>query len=236
MDQTSIDTAINQIESKLPHKFDADATQNFVTLEANNMSYFNLQLRLATYVFLFWSILILCTFYRYKIKQCRPDIVEVVIQRIQSMSQVRKCLEIKETFVDLYFQFDIRRIQSVIRRITWALSTIKNTILTTRPKYNLSQLINNIKSTMLNFQQISQSLRQIGVSILHGVKKVMQLPFQIKQAILILKKEISKFWNTIEQIVQIVRLPIEVLRAISNLVMNLAAFLSRLQRPKFKIG
>jgi hypothetical protein len=46
--------------------------------------------------------------------------------------------------------------------------------------------------------------------------------------------EIRMFWRQIEQIIQIVRLPIEFLALIGRVIKKIASFLNRIERPKIK--
>ena len=226
--------AINSTVLEAHRELDKTKTSSTVN-QTEEGSYFAIQIKLAIFVFFFWSLCVCCTYFRDEIYLMRPQFLNSIINKILLFPQIRKAIDLKDSLLTVIFNFDIRKIQAVIRSTSRTLSTIIQTILSTRPKYNLSQLINYIKSTILNFHNISKSLSQISSSALHGVKKILSLPGNIKGAIQNITKEISKFWKFIEQIVQIIRLPIEILKAISQFVLNIAAFMSRLQRPKIKI-
>jgi len=206
------------------------------TLINNSVSYFVLQIRLATFMLFFWSIVVCFLTLKYEFRKIRPMLVSTALKRFSEIKHVKNLLDLKNSLLEFIFYLDIRRIQTIIRETRATLSTIKNTILSTRPKYNLTALIANIKSTIIHFRNISKSFAQIAVSILQCVKKPLEMVGRVKQGIVKVKKEIAQLWMFIEQIVQIVRLPIEILKAVSKFTVNIWTFLGRLQRPNLKIG
>jgi len=206
--------------------------ENHETIENSLIPYHVLQIRLAFFMLLFW----ITVYYFLKIKNGKRklqaiQISSVVFQRVLELKHVKYILDMKETVLEFISQFDIRRFQSVLKKIRTTLSTIKIII----QKYKLTSLIAKINSTIINFRKISKSFAQIGVSILQCVKKPLEMINRVKQGIASIKKQIAQMWAFMEQIVQIVRLPIEILKAISLLVFNAWMFIGRLQKPRFRI-
>lgn len=200
------------------------------------LSYFSLQLRLALFVYLFWSVCVFTTVYWYELKRMRPIFFETVTERVLAMPKIKIIFEYLDQLREMIYHLDIRKLQSVIRTVSRSTSTIKHTILSNRPNaFNLRQIFYSIKTTLINFNQISKSFSEIGSQVLHGVKRILLIPVRLKTGVQNAKRELANFWKFIEQIIQIVRLPIEILKFISNFVIYIAAFLNRLQRPKLKL-
>lgn len=58
------------------------------------------------------------------------------------------------------------------------------------------------------------------------------MPLYIKQTFQEISYNISRFWNTIEQIIQIIRLPIEVLKFIGKFLSGCVSLLQRMEAPR----
>ena len=207
------------------------------SLVNDQISYGTLQLHLSMYVFSFWTTFVFAAVNRYEIrKQLQPKFLDSIINKVMTWSKVRQLLNLKDQLKELIYQFDVRKIQAVIRRATRTLSTIKNATLSNRPSpFNLRQMFTFLKQSLITFNNLSQSFSRLGKSFLYGMKRLLLVPGRIKLGLQTVKKEVANFWKFIEQIIQIVRLPIEVLRTISRLAVNMAAFLNRLQKPKLKL-
>lgn len=199
------------------------------------MSFHEIQFRLAIFVFTFWSLVVFFLINKYEINRFRPIFFETITNKILNNPRIQRISDLKDTIKEILFHFDIRRIQTVIHSTRSFLSTIKQTLLTTRPKYNLSLFISYIKSFLLNFHNISKSFSAVGKRVLDGVKMLLLIPIRTKMNLQGAMNEIKNFKKIIEQIVQIIRLPIEAMRTIGSLAINIAAFLNRLQKPKLHI-
>lgn len=205
-------------------------------LSSSQLSYGSVQLRLSIVVFLFWTVFVFTIIKRNEIKNHQPKYLKSITDKLMNLPKIRKVLILKDKLKELIYHFDIRKIQYVIGRARRALSTMKYTILSNRPNpFNLRQMFNFMKQSLINFNNLSKSFSAFGKSVLHGLKNLLSVPGRIKLGLQSAKKEISNFWKFIEQIIQIVRLPIEVLRTISKFAVNIAAFMSRLQKPKLKL-
>lgn len=205
-------------------------------LKSSQLSYGTVQLGLSIVVFLFWTVFIFTVIKRNEIKNLQPQSLISITNKLMNLPKIRKVLILKDQLKELIYNFDIRKIQSVIGRARRTLSMIKYTILSNRPNpFNLRQMFNFMKLSLINFNNLSKSFSSVGKSVLYGLKNLLSVPGRIKLGLQSAKKEISNFWKFIEQIIQIVRLPIEVLRTISKFAVNIAAFMSRLQKPKLKL-
>merc|ERR1712129_486268 len=78
-------------------------------------SYFAIQIKLAIFVFFFWSLCVCCTYFRDEIYLMRPQFLNSIINKILLFPQIRKAIDLKDSLLTVIFNFDIRKIQAVIR-------------------------------------------------------------------------------------------------------------------------
>ncbi len=133
--------------------------------------------------------------------------------------------------------FYIRGLSGLKKSFSDSLNSLKRFVQNNRlntNRMNLGNLFNSIKTIYLFIHNISKFISEFSVALLQSLKKILLLPSQIKLSIQKVKNEISKLWTVIEQIIQIVRLPIEILAAINRTILTIATFLQRLERPNFR--
>ena len=90
----------------------------------------------------------------------------------------------------------------------------------------------NIKSVLRLLPKTVQSFKAIAATFSFNLKRVVSLPTRIKRTYLVCACEIAKFWRTIENIIQIIRLPIEILGVIGRFLSSVIDILKRIEKPR----
>ena len=202
---------------------------------SDNYEYLRFQMKLACCVYMCWTLIILTRVYNFQLSHVRWRLSKLFVNYMTPLDIVNtKVSAIKDTITHCLFYFNIRHVQYVIRSIKQTLSTITNNILSNRPStFNLGRLFTQIKNIFILIQTISKSVSGLITAFLLCMKQILNLPRKIIAAISHVKKKIAKFWQTIEQIIQIVHMPIALLSAIGGTILSITRFLNRLERPRF---
>ena len=196
------------------------------TISSTNIiqNYSYLQAQLFLFVIVFWVILF--SFYRNKNKffnlfKCLH--YETIVNYALQLKTSRLLLGLLSKLVYKIQVFQIWKINSFIQRVKATILSITNF---------KGEFFQNITSSIYVVPKFLRSISSIAAAFSFNLKRVLLLPVRIKQAFQIVSYNISQFWRTLEQIIQIVRLPIEVLKLIGKFLSNCVSFLQRLETPR----
>lgn len=208
------------------------STQPNTTSNETN-TYQTLQIKLSICVLIFYTSLFLIFSHKYELIRLKHFMLESFVRNTKRVSIFTKLNQIQRNLIDLYYNFNITNIQSIFRTFNHSISTISNFFITSAPNANLGRLIfNNFKTFILLLTNIRKSFSAITFTFAFSLKRVLLFPLRIQNAIRMCAREISKFWQSIEQIIQIVKLPIEILLLIFKFIKGIGDFLHRLEKPK----
>ena len=201
----------------------------------DNYEYFRLQMKLACCVHMCWTLIILIRVYNFRLSHVRSGLSKLFVNYLTPGDMFSgRVSALKDTIMQCLFYFNIRHVQYVIQSIKQTLSTITNIILSNRPStLNLGRLFTQIKNIFILIQTISKSVSGFAAAVLLSIKQILNMPRKIIGAIRRVKQEIAKFWQTIEQIIQIVYFPIALLSAFGSTFLSITKLLNRLERPRF---
>jgi hypothetical protein len=228
-----------EITTNHPKSNEIFKSTSIFSTESNTASnrintYQSLQIKLSIYVLIFYAGLFLIFTHKYELIRLKHIILEFIERNVKHVSFITKIKNIQRNLADLFYNFNITNIQSIFRSFSHTISTIHNFFITTAPNANnLGRLIlNNFKTFILLFTNIRQSVSAVSRTFAFSVKKALLFPTKIRNVYRVCAREISTFWRSIEQIIQIVKLPIEILSLIFRFFKGVGDFLHRLEKPK----
>ena len=197
-------------------------------------SYKSFQIKLGIYILLFYSGVFIILTHQYEISRIKHFIYRYFVNYILKMPIITKLKRYQTKLIDLYFNFNITNIQSIFRSFNQTISTINNFFISTAPNANyLGRFIfNNFKSFILLFTHIRRSFTAITVTFAFSLKNIMLVPLRMRNAFRLCIYEISNFWRSVEQIIQIIKLPIEILAVLFKFIKSVGDFLHRIEKPK----
>jgi hypothetical protein len=223
-------------------------SQNFKNV-FRNIDYTSLQLRYLFYVFLFWSSFLFIVKNSNQFKHILNLLLLPVYRSIDFIYE-KKQKKILEYFEFLNIIQNITVYQLLIKKFL----NIFNYLLSTKREMNNSDsssqsavitkqvsLIRNfnVLINMKNFirdliyllSNLKRSISLIHSTLSFNILWILTLPYRITVTIRSLSREMKKFFKTIEQIIQILRLPLEILILIGKFLTSVTNFLRRIKRP-----
>jgi hypothetical protein len=225
-----------------------NVSQNFKNV-FRNIDYTSLQLTYLFYVFLFWSSFLFIVKNSNQFKHILNLLLLPVYRSIDFI------FEKKQKKILEYFQFlNIIQNITVYQLLIKKFLNIFNYLLSTKKEMNNSDsssqsasitkqvsLIRNfnvlikMKNFIRDFIYILSNLKR-SIALIHSTLSVnilwiLTLPYRITVTIRSLSREMKKFFKTIEQIIQILRLPLEILILIGKFFTSVTNFLRRIKRP-----
>lgn len=249
---TTLETYLASASTVLTNPFAASSA-------TNTSSYAFFQLRIFCYliIFLFGSFFILT--HKYELNRVKHSIVDKFIIYIFNRSQIKRTVDyLKRFFNYVNRNFSYRSIQLKVRSISYALSTIFNYFFhrnstntnladsSYSPSSSLSSgslnkktyylghfIYEKFKSFFLLFYYIRQSVSAIySAAPLGLMRSILLWPVRLRDGYRLLASNIGSFRRQMEQMIQIIRLPIAILTLIFRFLANLTLFLKGLQKPK----
>jgi hypothetical protein len=183
---------------------------------------------------IFWSVVLLIPsiIRDVDLKQYLNDISKAINSKIQH--RIWNIFDYPFGFIK---KLQITRVNNAVkafqRRFHFVLSIVDNFKRKTQSSSNLSQLFVSYFHGFLNlFETTNRLFRSVGYLFSTGVKQATILPKRIKTTYHICVKEIRSFRQTIEQIIQILRLPLAILGLIHKFVVSIILFLNRIKAPR----
>lgn len=207
-------------------KSTSNTQQASITLSSNainNKNYSLLQIKLFIFVIFYWLSLFIVLNHISKISKVKHFLYESIINQLTRLKTSRLVIGILLKIQNRIQVFDIWKISNFIHRFKHTINRINNF---------KGEFIKSIKSALYILPKILQSISAITSTFSFNIKRVILMPSRIKKAYLAVANEIAKFWRTIEQIIQIIRLPIEILSLIGRFLSSVVTFLKRLEKPR----
>lgn len=212
-----------------------------------NLSYYKqIQLKSLVFVLIFWSTTLLITTHSYQLKKLFINniLVRLILHVFYQLKQKFKFLF---TYVDYLKPKNIRTNYIAIRRnlakfieLFKSTSYIKSStssggggsmVIIRRPNY-IQRIGAFFKSFFVLISNLSRSFAIIKQTFSVNLTAIVTFPYRVARALSVLGGEIRNFRRTIEQIIQIVRLPIQILIVINTFIISVAGFLRRINKPK----
>ena len=210
-----------------------------------NIDYKSLQLTYLFYVIVFWTSFLFILKNTNQFKQIINFILLFPIYRLIDFIYERKQKKILEYFQFLNIIQNLKVYQVIIKKflnlLNYLLSTTKKEMDSSHPLskqvsvYGNLNIFITIKSFITDFiylfRNIRRSIKLIQSTLSINILWILTLPYRITVTIRSLSYEIRNFFKTIEQIIQILRLPIEILILIGKFFSSVGNFLRRIKRP-----
>jgi hypothetical protein len=198
--------------------------------QSQTQSYILFQLKLSIIVFVFWLTLFLLLSHLEVVIFIQKSILNYVIKNFIYTPKLIRLNNYRRKLTNLFFHFNIINLRDSIRSIKQFISTIHISFLNNTSNLNRLRLL--IIDLFLFIKNIRSSFGSFIYSVTSNIKFILQLPSKIRDSFLNAKRQIGLFWSQIEQIIQIIRLPIEILALIGKFCKSVAHFLHGLERPK----
>ena len=198
-------------------------------------SYLRLQARLLVYTILFWLSVNIIYRQRYQLTRVKTlgfDIIQVVITRTGLIRSVRYAKEqlklelLRFSFITNAQQF-LRGFNYTLFKISefFSLKNVPNASLATLIFVKIGEFIQLVKN-------VNRSLSSIASTFSINVKQILKWPRLIRNALSACSQQIRQFWQQIEQIIQIVKLPLEILSLIFGFIKGVGTFMRRIEAPR----
>lgn len=206
------------------------------TTTTSSSNYLFTQARLLTYTTLFWLFIYLARQRQYELSRAARfllvDLVQLVIAKTGLTQTIRTS---KENIRHLLHQLNVFvSVQQTVRSFNlrlFKLSEWLNVSATTN--VNLATLIwAKIGQLVQLVQSVQRSFVAIANTFTFNVKRVLRWPMKMKQALGEGTAQIRSFWRQIEQIIQIAKLPLEILTLLFSFIKGIGAFLRRIEKPR----
>lgn len=215
-------------------------------------SYFSIQLRFVLYTFSFWLGVFFVLSHKYELIRVEKIVVDIVHTHIANTKHYQRLNQLKERF--FFARFNIQRLNDYIKsnlRILSELFSYMNRVNSSIRKRNKEDdanggankspislaafLFQTFKEFIMSLQNLKLAVFAICNTLFAlNFKKILNMPIRLKTYCVGIIREIKSFWIQIEQIIQILRLPIELLGMIGRFVQGLRSFLQRLERPHIR--
>jgi hypothetical protein len=227
--EKNVNILIDTAKPFINFMFKTTSTFMTSTTESNQFniaqSYSNLQLRIFLIVFTCWSFLFVFIYNQYKFKLIKNYLIEITYRKLIIQLKIFKLITGILTQINNRIQvFDIWKISLFLRTTKKTINSIN------KFKGNVFFRINSvlciIPKILRSFQAICATFSSI------NIRRILLLPFRIKKSFIACKNGIAEFWRTIEQIIQIIRLPIEFLTTIGSLLAGLVTLLKSFEKPR----
>jgi hypothetical protein len=199
-------------------------------------SYAALQARYTLIVLSFWSLVFLCLIFKSELNKLKRAIFEYVFYFFIYTPTLARLNGYRLRFLNFFQNFNVTQVQATFRSFSQTLSSIYRFLSSNQANANtLAQyMFNSIKSFLILIGSIRASISAISSTFTFNIRRILYLPIRIKNVLSMCTHEIRMFWRQIEQIIQIIRLPIEFLALIGRVIKKIASFLSRIEKPKIK--
>jgi hypothetical protein len=209
-------------------------------------SYFRLQLCYALYTFSFWIGLYIILSHKYELKRIERLFIRIIHTYIVNTAYFRQLNRLKESL--FFTRFNVKRLNDYVKsnlRVVQAILNYMNRVNMSikRANYNENSpvsmnlgafLYHNFRHFILIVFRLKQSLASIYHTFSFDVKGALLLPLTIKNGVMRVINEVRLFWRQIEQIIQIVQLPIAFLSMIGKFCLTLRTFVHKLERPNIR--
>jgi hypothetical protein len=203
---------------------------------AKSNNYVQIQFKVSVVVFSFWIFLFLIFWFKQIIYSFVNHFLILFLRRFFQTPKLVRLKSYLKRIGNIFLQFEIRYLRNSIRSFNRSLSGFTNLFFTQTSKvFSLRLIISNkIKSVFVFIVNIRRSVKYGICSFNIYLKQLVLIPVRAKRSFLIFSNQIRTFWLQIEQIIQIVRLPIEILGMIGRFIKTVALFLKRLEKPKLQ--
>lgn len=211
---------------------------NDSSINSEAESYLHTQARLLVYTTLFWVSLHVLRHYKYelyRLKLLLVDLIQLVIGQTGIIDKIKKTKDqlklelVKFNFI-IHIQHAFRNFNLTIYRLSEFLS-LKN-----MPNANLASFVISKLSDLIHLaQNLSRSLSGIANMFSSiNIKWILQWPMIIRRNLSACSQQIRGFWQQIEQIIQIAKLPLEILTLVFSFIKAVGAFMRRIERPQIR--
>lgn len=212
----------------------SNITENILHSNPNKDWYFLMQLKFAVYALSFWIGIFLILTHKHELTELKINTKKFLINKFILTNKILRLIDYAQRVVKFCFGFNIQEIQNVFKTFTNYIKSISNFFVT---RQNVSNnfavlLFNNIKSSLVLLRTIKNSITSIIAALSFNIKRIVLMPIRIRDSFKKCTNEIKKFWHQMEQIIQIAKLPIEILSLISRFIRSIVYFLQRLEKPK----
>ena len=223
---------------------------------STTLSYALVQLRLAAYLFLFWTGVFLIVAHKYELARLKHTVADRIFLYIINRSVLRRLFEYLRTLYLSMRSLNFGSARMTMRSFWHAISTIlkfffvrtsshatvnnSNNNSSSQGQSHLSQhkslgafLYQNLKTIFILFRKTSQSISSIcSATLPFSLWGLLMLPVTLRDNYVRIRVGLGRFRIQMEQLVQIIRLPIEILSLIFRLLGSIVNFLQGLQKPK----
>ena len=206
-----------------------------------NLDYKSLQLKYFCYVLIFWTSFAFFLINPLQLKQIINFLFFPFYLLIDFLLK-KKLKSILEYFYFLNIIQSLTIYRVIITRfanlIQYLLQTKDTNTTATEIYRNLNiftKLNNFFRNLIMLVSNIKRSLSLVKSIFSLNILWIITLPLRAAMTLKTLSYEMRKFWKTIEQIIQIVRLPIEILLLIGKFLSSVGNLLRRINRPRIQI-
>ena len=206
------------------------------------LSYAQVQLLVTVMVFFFWLVIILTLAYAQYLKgwlQYAKSVcadISLKLNDLIDVARLRKLSDLRDKLHTIYYYVYLGYVHQLFRNCTRFLSTRCFLLLHTQSQVTglARATLNNIAFVFVLLKTTRRAVATFADTFTHGLRRLLLVPARIRYTYLKCKREIASFWLQIEQLIQIVRMPIEFLLMLGNFLRNVVNFLDRVERPKFR--
>ena len=217
-----------------------------VLVSNKQINYLSIQLHFLFYTFTFWIGLFVILSHKYELIRIEKILLEIAYTYIINTKHVQQLNRIKEKL--FFTRFNIKRLNDSVKshlRVMHAIYSYMNKVNTSIKKSNKAEdsprsinlglfLYHNFKQFIYLAFQLKQSLGSIIRIFSFDIKAILLYPLQLKSAIGSVICQFKSFWRQIEQIIQIIRLPIELLSMIGRFFKGIRDFSKKIERPHIR--
>lgn len=198
-------------------------------------SYLKIQARLLVYTTIFWLVVNLLSRERYhlaRLKSLGLDLIQLVVTKTGLVQTVKRTKDQVKLEL-LRFSF-ISSAQHLLHNLNYAfykagemltLKNVPNANLATLVVAKIGELIRLVKS-------VNRSIASIVHTFSFNIANILKWPGKIRSALMACSQQIRQFWLQIEQIIQIVKLPLEILSLIFSFIKGVGTFMRRIEAPR----
>jgi len=201
------------------------STHSTLTNSKTTEAYYFFQMKMFALVLFFWIWMFFLSSYFNFLIQLKYYIYKITISQLLNLKTSRLLISVLNRLQISIQVFDIwpNQMSKFFRTV--------NTNLLRVNKFK-GEFFANIKTVLCLLPKILQSFKAIAATFSFSLKRVVSLPSRIKRTYMLCACKITEFWRTIEKIIQIIRLPIEILGAIGRFLSSVVDVLRRLEKPR----
>jgi hypothetical protein len=184
--------------------------------------------------------------HKYELRRIETLFINIIHTYIVNTAQFRQLNRLKESL--FFTRFNIKRLNDYVKsnlRVIQAILNYMNRVNTSIKRANYDEnspvsmnlgvfLFHNFRHFIHVVFRLKQSFASIYHTFSFDVKGALLFPSKIKNGVLGVINEVRKFWRQIEQIIQIVQLPIAFLSMIGRFCLTLRTFIHKLERPNIR--